>query len=92
MAGGESTQQQINVYSRKNFKKKAQQNFNSDILQSNNSLEALNPGQLFKTVFETEKIQIEELDIPITLRKGVRSCTVHPLSNFVKYNHLSNSV
>ena len=55
-------------------------------------MKALNLGQPSKTVSETEKIQIEDSDVSIALQKGVRSCTVHPLSNFVKYNHLSNSV
>ncbi|OIT21742.1 hypothetical protein A4A49_58190, partial [Nicotiana attenuata] len=32
-----------------------------------------------------------ELDVPIAHRKGVRSCTKHPLSNFVSYNSLSPS-
>ena len=72
--------------------KRGTTNFNFNILQGNNNLKALNLGQPSKTVSETEKIQIEDSDVSIALRKGVRSCTVHPLSNFVKYNHLSNSV
>lgn len=32
-----------------------------------------------------------QLDLPIALRKGVRSCTKHPLSNFTSYNNLSAS-
>ena len=32
-----------------------------------------------------------ELDLPIAHRKGVRSCTQHPLSNFVSYDSLSPS-
>ncbi|XP_070054777.1 uncharacterized protein [Nicotiana tomentosiformis] len=32
-----------------------------------------------------------DLDVPIANRKGVRSCTKHPLSNFVSYNSLSPS-
>ena len=34
---------------------------------------------------------IDDLDIPITLRKGVRSSTQHPISNYVTYGHLSSS-
>ena len=33
----------------------------------------------------------DNLDKPITLRKGVRSCTTHPISNFVSYHRLSTS-
>jgi len=29
------------------------------------------------------------LDLPITLRKGVRNCTKHPLDNFLSYHRLS---
>ncbi|KAK0577899.1 hypothetical protein LWI29_001989 [Acer saccharum] len=32
----------------------------------------------------------DDLDIPIALRKGVRSCTHHPISNFVSYDGLSS--
>ena len=30
-----------------------------------------------------------DLDIPITLRKWIRSCTKHPISNFLGYSKLS---
>ena len=32
-----------------------------------------------------------DLDLPIALRKGMRSCTKHPIRNFVSYNELSPS-
>lgn len=32
-----------------------------------------------------------EINIPIALQKGVRSCTKHPLSKFVSYSNLSSS-
>ncbi|CAL5350327.1 unnamed protein product [Camellia sinensis] len=32
-----------------------------------------------------------DLDVPIAKRKGVRSCTQHPISQFVSYSHLSSS-
>ena len=32
-----------------------------------------------------------DLDVPIAVRKGVRTCTQHPISNFVSYAHLSPS-
>ncbi|KAF3772145.1 Retrovirus-related Pol polyprotein from transposon TNT 1-94 [Nymphaea thermarum] len=35
---------------------------------------------------QTEK---EKEDLPIALRKGVRSCTQHPIGNFVSYSRLS---
>ena len=33
--------------------------------------------------------EIQELDLPIAQRKGVCSCTHHPIENFVSYNALS---
>ena len=35
---------------------------------------------------------LNELDIPIALRKGSRACTKHPISNFLGYSHLSQSM
>ena len=32
-----------------------------------------------------------DLDFPITLRKGDRSCTIHPISNFISCHILSSS-
>ena len=31
----------------------------------------------------------DDLDVPIALRKGIHSCTQHPISNYVSYDHLS---
>ena len=31
-------------------------------------------------------------NVLIALRKGTRSCTQHPISNFIAYNHLSSFV
>ena len=30
-----------------------------------------------------------DLDLPIAIRKGKRTCTDHPISNFVSFDHLS---
>lgn len=35
---------------------------------------------------------LSNFDIPIALRKGVRSCTSHLMSNFVSYSKLSSSL
>ena len=37
---------------------------------------------------ETEK-DLYELDVPIAVRKGTRTCTEHPISKFLRYGHLS---
>ena len=34
---------------------------------------------------------VDDLDAPIALRKGVRTCTQHPISQFVSYDRLSPS-
>lgn len=44
-----------------------------------------------KGTFDLENVQpvIDDLNIPIALRKGVRTCTNHPISNFCSYEGLS---
>jgi hypothetical protein len=37
----------------------------------------------------TDSVEFD--DRPIAIRKGVRSCTQHPISHYVSYNHLSPS-
>ena len=37
----------------------------------------------------SNELDINDLDIPIALRKGPRSCTQHPISKFLAYSHLS---
>ena len=32
----------------------------------------------------------DDLNLPIAIRKGVRSCTHHPISQFVSFYHLSH--
>ena len=40
----------------------------------------------------SSSLEIVDLDVPIAVRKGIRSCTQHPMSNFVFYDHLSSSM
>ena len=35
--------------------------------------------------------KIDDLDLPIVSQKDVRSCTKHPMSNYVSYDKLSPS-
>ena len=37
----------------------------------------------------SNELTLNELDIPIALKKGQRSCTQHPISKFLGYSHLS---
>ena len=37
---------------------------------------------------ETEK-DLYELNVPIVVRNGQRTCTQHPISKFLRYGHLS---
>ena len=38
------------------------------------------------------ELNSNDLDIPIALRKGLRSCTQHPISKFLAYSHPSKSM
>lgn len=53
------------------------------------------PKSSLDSIFETGNMSIPsevgDSNIPITLQKGVRSCTQHPISNFVSYHALSSS-
>ena len=58
------------------------------------NLPVLNPFEILGTLDEglgnpNPPAIIDDLDIPIATRKGVRSCTQHPISKFVSYSRLS---
>ena len=38
-----------------------------------------------------DSVEFSDLDLLIAQRKGVRSCTLHPISNFVSYHRLYSS-
>ncbi|RVX00496.1 Retrovirus-related Pol polyprotein from transposon TNT 1-94 [Vitis vinifera] len=52
-----------------------------------------NPNsQLGNTIYDLDSSNdLDDLDQPIALRKGVRSCTQHPISNHVSYGRLSQN-
>ncbi|RVW97655.1 Retrovirus-related Pol polyprotein from transposon TNT 1-94 [Vitis vinifera] len=52
-----------------------------------------NPNsQLGNTIYDLNSSNdLDDLDQPIALRKGVRSCTQHPISNHVSYGKLSHN-
>ncbi|KAJ9556963.1 hypothetical protein OSB04_011577 [Centaurea solstitialis] len=39
----------------------------------------------------SDPTNVDNLDVPIALRKGVRTCTSHPIKNFVSYKSLSSN-
>ncbi|KAG6487993.1 hypothetical protein ZIOFF_056751 [Zingiber officinale] len=47
--------------------------------------------QLSSSVESTTPLNMNELNLPVAVRKGVRSCTQHPISNYVSYSRLSPS-
>ena len=49
------------------------------------------PGNIFPTPTHSDipSQEFVDLNLPIAVRKGVRSCTQHPIGNFVSYNSLS---
>ncbi|RVX15345.1 Retrovirus-related Pol polyprotein from transposon TNT 1-94 [Vitis vinifera] len=99
----ESTTQgskEVIVYSRKNLKEKPEkppqkepedntppeQNQELDQDPSNPNSQ---PGN---TIYDLNSSNdLDDLDQPIALRKGVRSCTQHPISNHVSYGKLSQN-
>lgn len=78
--GGESTpQQELQVYSRR---KKLQ--VDEDIVNPTIS-------QQITPVVDPRSGTCHDLNIPIAIRKGEKSCTQHPISNFVSYLNLSDT-
>ena len=79
-------QQELRVYSRKqnsqgnNLLMNSMHCPESELVLGTNSSSSGNPENIFET-----------LDVPITHRKGVRSCTKHPISKSVSYDNLSPS-
>ncbi|KAG6510148.1 hypothetical protein ZIOFF_028157 [Zingiber officinale] len=42
--------------------------------------------------FDPDDTKLQQLDMPIALRKGTRLCTQHPISDFLGYSHLSRQM
>lgn len=42
------------------------------------------------SVYDSRIIDLD-IDDPISIRKLIKSCTMHPLSNFISYSNLSSS-
>ena len=75
---GEDSHQQpeLHVYSRRNTSRRIQN--------------VVDP-QSYQESDPNSSPEVSDLDCPIALRKGVRSCTRHPISNYVSYSHFSPS-
>ncbi|KAH9783514.1 hypothetical protein KPL71_009336 [Citrus sinensis] len=83
---------QLHVYTRRKNENKESENL-ALLMQCHDSNLNSNPAQvhLSEADHSPELIVpvIDDADVPIALRKGVRSCTIHPIGNFVSYNSLS---
>ena len=80
----QNKQKEIRVYTRRER--------NKQVTNSHHSQEAnpvIEPSQLKDSGTLLSNTQ-SDLDIPIALRKGRRSCTQHPISNFISYAKLSS--
>lgn len=80
----QNRQKEIRVYTRRER--------NKQVTNSHHSQEAnpvIEPSQLKDSGTLLSNTQ-SDLDIPIALRKGRRSCTQHPISNFISYAKLSS--
>ncbi|RVW21058.1 Retrovirus-related Pol polyprotein from transposon TNT 1-94 [Vitis vinifera] len=99
----ESTTQgskEVIVYNRKNLKEKPEkppqkEPEDSTPPEQNQELDQdpSNPNsQPGNTIYDLNSSNdLDDLDRPIALRKGVRSCTQHPISNHVSYGKLSQN-
>ena len=85
-SGQTQQQPEVYVYSWRNIPKRGESPVNLQQRQESKP----NSGTLPQESNLTP--EINDLDIPIALRKGVRSCTQYPISNFVRYDHLSSFV
>ncbi|KAL9420128.1 hypothetical protein AB3S75_037830 [Citrus x aurantiifolia] len=71
------------------------QRHESDPIPDPKNIDSENPGTISKFIesksLSIPQVHYDPLDLPIALRKGIKSCTQHPLSNFVSYKNLSSS-
>ena len=75
---------ELRVYSRRNFHQTTREN--PTILEGQSS----NPSNTQSSdISNSLPIIDNDLDVPIALRKGVRTCTKHPIANFLSYHKLS---
>ena len=91
-AGGEKVQPFPLHFSRKKFSKR--KNKVPDNNQTHQDSDSNPVSEIYvegEKPLETRNAE-SELDTPIAKRKGVRSCTQHPISKFVTYAHLSKPV
>ena len=83
---------QLRVYTRRKNENKESENL-APLMQCHDSNPNSNPAQVHSSEADhsPELIVpvIDDADVPIALRKSVRSCTSHPIENFVSYNSLS---
>ena len=75
----------LQVYSRRDKSKKNCQSFDSNMVPMENignTESCLTPSVIFyKSWFIDPIVLVSDLDLHVALRKGVRSCTQHPISN-----------
>ena len=66
----------------------------SDPIQDLKNTNSENPSTISKFIksksLSFPQVHSDLPDLPIALRKGIRSCTRHPFSNFVSYTNLSS--
>ncbi|KAH9717287.1 retrovirus-related pol polyprotein from transposon RE1 [Citrus sinensis] len=83
---------QLRVYTRRKNENKESENL-APLMHCHDSNPNSNPAQVHSSEADhsPELIvpMIDDADVPIALRKSVRSCTSHPIENFVSYNSLS---
>ena len=81
---------EIKVYSRGTWSKRRPREVSETIATSSPLPFSLSDDDLGNSS-DISSPENTDLDVPIAIRKGVRSCTQHPISNFVSYSRLSAS-
>ena len=85
-----SNQQELRVYSRRKISQGNKQVMNPTHSQEAEPLVEPHPPKVSGNP-KNNPSPILDLDVPIAIRKGIRSCTQHPISKFISYSNLSSS-
>ena len=77
------------VYTRRNKKTQEDNEYQPHSTTVQESDQNSTPTETLSGNTEPKHSEFDDLDLPIAVRKGVRSCTNHPITNFISYEKLS---
>ncbi|KAK0585307.1 hypothetical protein LWI29_026584 [Acer saccharum] len=90
-AGGDNSQKELRVYSRRPKPQKVELIPPDTEQKSEPSISSEVPGNSESNSLLTQLNSFEDLNLPIAVRKGTRSCTHHSIVDYVSYHKLSPS-